>query len=55
METKTRLPDFKGDGVAVWVNLDKNGNKYLYIKLLNSIQVNAFENKPKETQKIPTI
>ena len=41
-----RRPDFKGDGVAVWVNLDKNGNKYLAIKILGGLTVRAFP--PKE-------
>ena len=34
---EVRKPDFKGDGVAVWINTDKNGNQYLGIKLLGAI------------------
>ncbi len=44
-----RKPDFKGDGVAVWRNTDKNGKEYLSIKILNSITVAAF--LPKEEKK----
>ncbi len=46
-ERIARAPDFKGDGAAVWVNLDKNGNKYLSVKILNSAVVNCFKNEPK--------
>lgn len=42
-----RQPDFKGDGVGVWVNVAKNGEKYLSIKVCNSINLKAFKNKPK--------
>lgn len=41
-EKSANQPSYKGDGVAVWVNTDKNGNEYLSIKLLNSINVAAF-------------
>jgi len=45
-----RTPDYKGDGVAVWVNNDKNGNQYLAIKILGSITLAAF--RPKEEAKL---
>ena len=45
-------PDFKNNecGVAVWVNVAKNGDKYLSIQLMgkNGIKVNAFKYKGKE-------
>jgi len=44
-------PKFKGDGVAVWVNKDKNGNPYLRICLLGSVWVSAFKNEPKPREK----
>lgn len=49
MEEK-RQPDFKGDGVAVWVNKNaKTGEKMLNIRLLyGSISCYAYLNKPKE-------
>ena len=30
-------PDYKGDGVAVWTNLDKNGDVYLNVKVLGHV------------------
>jgi len=44
-------PDYKSqDGVAVWVNKDKNGQQYLSIQILgkNGIKVNAFKYEPKK-------
>lgn len=43
-------PDFKGDGVAVWINKDKNGNQYLAISLLGKtgFKVNAFKYEAKD-------
>ncbi len=43
-ETPGKKPDFKGEGVAVWVNTDKNGNDYLSIKLVGHEKVIAFKN-----------
>ena len=45
-------PNFKGDGVAVWVNQDKTGKQYLSISLLgkNGIKVNAFKYDPTQKQ-----
>lgn len=51
MKMEHKQPDFKGDGIAIWINLDKNKEKYLSVKLLNSIIVNAFRNKPKPKEK----
>ena len=44
---EARQPDYRGDGCAVWVNVDKNSQKYLTIKLLGSININCFKNEPK--------
>ena len=41
-------PAYKGDGIAVWINKDKNGNEYLSCKILGSFTVNAFENIDKK-------
>lgn len=46
---KGRQPDFKGEGVAVWINEDKNGKNYLSIKVINTIKLNAFKNESKPT------
>lgn len=42
-----KQPDYKGDGVAVWLNKDKNGKTYLTVKILNTLLVNAWKNEPK--------
>ena len=39
-----KKPDFKGEGVAVWVNTDKNGNEYLSIKVVGHEKILAFQN-----------
>jgi len=53
-EKKGRAPDYKGDGIAVWVNSDKNKKTYLSIKVLDSINLKAWKNepKPKATEKV---
>lgn len=48
---KGRKPDFSNDGVAVWINKDKNQKKYLSIKLVGHTAVNAFKNEPREEPK----
>ncbi len=40
---KGSKPDFKGDGISVWINQDKNGYKYLSVQLLGSLRVKAFK------------
>ena len=47
-EKKGRTPDFKGDGVAVWVNKDKNGKQYLAINVTGHNSIAAFEYEKKE-------
>jgi len=42
--SKGRSPDFKGDGVVVWVNKDKNGKDYLSIRLVGHSPILAFVN-----------
>jgi len=42
-----KSPDYKNEGVAIWVNQDKNGNPYLSVKILGSITVNCFKNEPR--------
>ena len=46
-ETKGASPDYKGDGVAVWIKKDKNGKSYLSICVAGSINVCAFPYVPK--------
>jgi len=47
-----KQPDYRGDGVAVWINQDKNGKDYLSIRVLGSIDVKAFKNEPREEKPI---
>jgi len=42
-----RQPDFKGSGVDIWKETDKNGKMFLKVKVLNGGIVNAFKNEPK--------
>ena len=50
-QTKKELskaqPTYKADGVAVWVNTDKNGKPYLAIKVVGMNTIHAFANTPK--------
>lgn len=45
-----RAPDYKGDGVAIWKAVDKNGNPYLKVAVLGGKAVNCFKHEPKEKQ-----
>lgn len=44
-------PTYKGDGVAVWVNKDKNGREYLAIKLVGHSVIAAFLPKAEDEPK----
>lgn len=46
-EFKPRSPDFKGDGVAIWKGVDKDGNVMLNVKVLGH-NIPCFRNQPKE-------
>lgn len=46
-QTTGRAPDYNGDGVAVWVNKDKNNKTYLSVKVLGHY-VNCFKVEPKK-------
>lgn len=48
-EFEPKRPDFRGKlDVAGWVNVDKNGEQYISIKIANTC--NLFANKPKEKE-----
>lgn len=50
-----RAPDFKGDGVAVWVNeKPSDGQKYLSIAVLGNIRLAAFKYEQKKEEVKPT-
>ena len=44
---KGTAPDYKGDGVSVWVNIDKNGKEYLAIQVLKNKPIHAFKYEAK--------
>jgi len=54
-EFKPRAPDYKGDGIAIWKAIDKNGQTYLKVAVLGGKAVNCFKYEPKhkaETKEI---
>jgi hypothetical protein len=44
-EGRRRKPTFKGDGVAVWVNIARDGSEYLSIRIVGHTPIYAFFNK----------
>lgn len=46
MEEK-HYPQYKGDGVAIWINADKNGQTYLSVAVLGGKAINCFKYEPK--------
>ena len=46
MTEKKNYPAYKGEGIAVWVYEDKNGNKYLSVSILGNINLKAFKYDP---------
>jgi hypothetical protein len=47
IKEKGQMPDFKGDGIAVWVKKDKNGKEYLSCSILGNINIPAWKYEPK--------
>ena len=49
-QKKVRAPDYSGDGIAVWVQKDKNNKTYLSVRVLQNQYINCFkvETKPVE-------
>lgn len=43
MAFEPTIPAYSGDGVAIWVAIDKNGNKYLKVKVLKGKIINCFD------------
>jgi hypothetical protein len=43
----SRKPDYAGDGIAVWINTDKTGTKYLAIRMIghNTIYARSINQK----------
>jgi len=40
----TRRPDYKGDGVSVWINTRDNGQNYLSIQVVGHTTIYANKN-----------
>lgn len=40
-KTPPRIPDYKADGVAIWVNKRPNGTEYLNIKIVGHSPIYA--------------
>ena len=48
-EIKGTMPDFSSNnGIAVWKHVDKNGNEYVSVCILGSININCFKPLPKK-------
>ncbi len=45
---KPKAPDYKGNGVDIWRDTDKNGDIYLRVSVLGSKVVCCFKNVPKQ-------
>lgn len=43
MARETRPPDYKGDGVVIWENIDTNRKPYLSVKILGGPVVNCWK------------
>ena len=52
-QNETRKPDFRGEGISVWVTTKSDGEPFLYVKVLGNITLRAWKNKPKEPPKDP--
>jgi len=46
-EFKAKVPDYKGSGIDIWKAIDKNGNMYLKVKVLNGTSIACFKYNPK--------
>lgn len=44
---KPSMPDYSGDGIAIWKAEDKNGKQYLKVKVLQGTAINCFRVEPK--------
>lgn len=46
-----RAPDFRGDGIAIWKDTDKNGDTFLKVSVLGGKAINCFKFEPKPKKK----
>jgi len=47
MAFEPKIPDYIGDGIAIWKAIDKDGNTYLNVKVLGGSNIKCFKNIPK--------
>ena len=50
MSFEPTMPDYSGDGIAIWKSVDKNGKPYLKVKVLRGPIINCFKVEPKEEE-----
>ena len=43
MPFEPTMPDYSGDGIAIWKAIDKNGKPYLKVKVLQGKTINCFK------------
>jgi len=43
-----RSPDYKGDGIAIWMEKDKNGSDYASVVVLGGKSIRCWKPKAKE-------
>jgi len=42
-----RVPDYSGDGIAIWKTEDKNNKTFLKVSVLGGKAINCFKVEPK--------
>lgn len=47
MGFEPKIPDYSGDGIAIWKAIDKNGKTFLKVQVLKGTTINCFVNEPK--------
>lgn len=48
MAFEAKVPDYSGDGIAIWKALDKNNKEYLKVQVLKGKTINCFAKENKE-------
>lgn len=46
------LPDYNGNGIAIWLRKSQNGKQYAFVKLFGTVEVYAYENMQKKVQQV---
>ena len=50
MPFEPKMPDYAGDGIAIWKAFDKNGKTYLKVKVLQGKIINCFQVERKKEE-----